>query len=260
MSALDELMDLVATLRAPDGCPWDRAQTPATMRRYVLEEAHEVVEAIDHGSDEELAKELGDLIFLVALLARMAEERGAFTLDEVVRTVVAKMIHRHPHVFADESVDDLDAAARMARWEALKALERPADASALDGVPRALPALLRAHQIGRKAAAVGFDWPDATGPRRKLDEEIGELDEAIAEGDPTAIEHELGDVLFTLANLGRHLPVPSAEDALRTTVDRFERRFRHMERLGRERDIALRGSSADTLEDLWDEAKTLEGS
>jgi MazG family protein len=256
VSAMDELHALVATLRGPDGCPWDRAQSPETMRRHLLEEAFEVVEAIDAADPEALRKELGDLLFLVVLLTRMHEEQGDFTLDGVIRGVHEKMVRRHPHVFGEESAEDPASVGR--RWEAIKARERGDGASALDGVPRALPALLRAHRVGEKAAAVGFDWPDAAGPRRKLDEELAELDAAIDAGDAGAIAHELGDVGFTVAQLGRHLPGTGAEDALRGTLRRFEARFRAMEAQATDSGTTLRDLDAEALETLWGRAKARE--
>jgi MazG family protein len=245
------LVDLVRRLREPGGCPWDQAQTPASVRRFVQEEAHEVVEAIDLGDDGALHKELGDLLFLVVLLSRMAEERGAFSFADVAGAVHAKMIRRHPHVFGGADPGEPG----LRRWEALKAQERPASASALEGIPRALPALLRAHRVGEKAAGVGFDWTEVAGVRSKVDEELAELDVALSAGDPAAIEHEFGDVLLSLASLGRHIPGTGAEDALRAAVDRFEGRFRTMEGHAAAEGASLRDLSPDALEALWARAK-----
>jgi MazG family protein len=254
MSGLDALLAVVARLRGPDGCPWDRAQTPASMARFVLEEAHELVEALDAGDPAAIRDELGDLLFTVALVARMFEEARAFSLSDAAEGAATKMIDRHPHVFGDAPPDS----AGIVAWEAHKAASRPERTSVLDGVPRALPALLRAERLGHKARALRFDWPDADGPRRKLDEEVAELDEAIAAGDPDRMTHELGDVLLTLASLGRHLPGPGAEAALRAANLRFESRFRAVERA-----VAASGDDPtrvdpDVLERYWDDAKRAE--
>jgi len=250
---LQDLVGIVARLRGDGGCPWDRAQTPETLRPYVLEEAYEVLEAIDHGTDADLRKELGDLLFQVVLLSRMAEERGAFDLSDVIAAISDKMVRRHPHVFDPAHVATA-ADGEVVAWEARKAKERPDDHSALDGVPKALPALLRAHRISEKASRVGFDWPDRSGVRAKVDEELAELDEALASGDDSAIGEEFGDLLFALVNLGRFLPMP-AEDALRTATDKFEGRFRAVEGLLAADGRTVHGTDADTLEAYWRRAK-----
>lgn len=248
MDAFDRLVDVVARLRGPDGCDWDRAQTPTAMRRFVLEEAHEVVDAIDRGAADDLRDELGDLLFNIVLLARMHQERGDFSVSDAVDAAADKMVRRHPHVFAgaDGPPD----------WEAVKAAERDSagHTSALDGVPRALPALVRAERIGARAAGVGFDWPDIGGVRAKLDEELAELDAALAAGDPDAVEDELGDVLFTLVNLSRFTRSP-AEDALRRAVDKFEARFRRVESLSLAEGRTVLTCGLDMLERLWAHAK-----
>ncbi len=251
MGRFDELVGIVARLRGEGGCPWDRAQSLESMRPYLLEETYEVLDAIDRG--EELQEELGDLAFQVVFLARLAEEAGRFGMDDVLQRINRKMVDRHPHVFEAGAVrtgDEGDVAA----WEARKARERGGVGSALDGVPPALPALLRAHRISEKAGAVGFDWPDAAGVRAKLTEEVAELDQAMAGGNPIEIAEELGDVLFTLVNLGRHLPT-GAEDALRMATARFEARFRVVEA-----ELAAQGRTvyetpADELEARWRAAK-----
>ncbi len=248
MAAFDGLVDVVRRLRAPDGCPWDRAQTPATLRPYVLEEAYELCEAIDRGDPSELRKELGDVLFQVVLLARMAEEGGDFGIEEVASGVTRKMIDRHPHVFDPGHVAARDEGT-VSAWEARKAKER-AGGSALDGVPDALPALLRAHRVSEKAGAVGFDWPDVASVRAKVDEELGELDAAIASGDADAIGEELGDLLFALVNLGRHLPV-TTEDALRAATRKFEARFRKVESRVRAEGHAVHELSAEALDAHW---------
>jgi MazG family protein len=224
-AALDRLVNVMNRLLAPDGCPWDREQTFESLRKYVIEEAFEVAEAIDSGSVDAIREELGDQVFLVAFLAAIAEARGAFKLEDVLTGISDKMVKRHPWVFTEDRA--IDSASAMARWEAQKATERKAK-GALSGVPVALPALLRAFRVGEKAAAHGYDWHDVAGVRAKLDEEVAELDQAITGDDPSRIEHELGDVLFTVANLGRKLGV-DPESALRVALDRFSKRFRSAE-------------------------------
>ncbi len=246
MDVVDELVAVVARLRGDAGCPWDRAQTPRSVRPYVLEEAYEVVEAIDRGGDE-LKKELGDLLFQVVLLARMTEEEGRFGLADVARAVTTKMIERHPHVFDPAHVAGADEGS-VSAWEARKTKE--GRRSALDGVPDALPALLRAHRISEKAGAVGFDWPDLPSVRAKVGEELAELDAAIASGDPEHIGEELGDLLFAMVNLGRHLPV-SAEDALRAATRKFEGRFRRVEARLAAEGRTVHEVSPDALEEHW---------
>jgi MazG family protein len=207
-----------------------------------------VVEAIDRGDREALCRELGDALFQVVLLARIAEDEGAFGLDDVARVAAEKMVRRHPHVFDRENVRAEGGG--MVAWEAHKAKERGEGTSALDGVPTALPALLRAHRVSEKAAAVGFDWPDRNGVRAKVGEELVELDDAIALGDARAIGEELGDLLFAIVNLGRHLPV-GAEEALREATAKFERRFRRMEARMQQDGRTVAGTDAEALDAAW---------
>lgn len=249
MQRFDELVGIVARLRGEDGCPWDRAQTPESMRPYVLEETYEVLDAIDRGDDEELVKELGDTLFHIVMLAQMAAERGAFTIEDVAARIGEKMVTRHPHVF-DPTYEPSDDEGGIGAWEARKAKERPAGSSALDGVPLALPSLLRAHRVSEKVASVGFDWPDLTGVRAKVHEEVGELDVALDSGDPAAITEELGDVLFSLVNLGRFLEV-GAEESLRIGTTRFEARFRRLEANLSDRDMTVHDTHPDELERVW---------
>lgn len=253
MDSFDRLIDVVTRLRGTGGCAWDRAQTPASMRSYVLEEAYEVVEAIDRGDAAHTAAELGDLLFLVVSIAQMHAERGDFPVGAVAENAADKMIRRHPHVFAG--------AAGRPSWEALKAAERvgaPQAASVLDGLPHALPALLRAHRVSERAASVGFDWPDLGGVRAKVDEELAELDEAVASGDTGAITEEFGDLLFSLVNLGRFLP-SGAEDALRMGTAKFERRFRAMEAALLEAGASVSTTPPSVLETAWEKAKEAVG-
>lgn len=246
---------MVDRLRAPDGCPWDREQTTESMARHLLEEAFEAAEALEDGDDEAAREELGDVLMNVAMIARIAAERGAFDLEAVARDIADKLVRRHPHVFGDARASDAEQV--LQRWEEIKRTEAGEDAprrSVLAGLPRALPALQKALRIGEKAARVGFDWPSAEGPRRKLDEEIAELDAALGGGDRNAIEDEVGDVLFAVANLARHAGV-DPERALRRTIERFAERFRHVEKALGDR---LGHADLDEMEALWRQAKERE--
>ncbi|HYD50063.1 MAG TPA: nucleoside triphosphate pyrophosphohydrolase [Terriglobales bacterium] len=253
-----ELVRIMARLRAPGGCPWDREQTHASIKPYVIEEAYEVAEAIDDGDFGELRKELGDLLLQVVFHAQMASEAGQFTIEDVVRAINDKMVRRHPHVFAGVDVSGSDEVLR--NWAKIKTEERQgqADNSVVTGVPRALPALLRAHRLGEKASHVHFDWQDAAAVLDKVDEELGELRQALAAESSARVAAELGDLLHALASLGRHLGI-HAEDALQGANDRFIRRFHAMEE-----GIAMRGKdihdlTADELELIWSEVKAAEG-
>jgi tetrapyrrole methylase family protein/MazG family protein/ATP diphosphatase len=247
-------------LLAPDGCPWDREQDYRSLRRYVLEEACEVIDAIDAGDFQQLEEELGDLALQVVFLGELARRDGKFGPDDVVRGIVEKLVRRHPHVFGDVNVEGADEVLR--NWEQIKASEKR-ERGVLDGVPHSLPALQRAQRMGEKVSRVGFDWPDSRGSRDKVSEEIRELDEAIASEDKARIEAELGDLLFALVNLARHQGV-DAETALRGTADRFARRFAHVETRVREQHGGwprgedgkpARGLPLDELDGFWNEAK-----
>lgn len=247
MDAFDRLVAVVERLRGPTGCAWDRAQTPESVRAYVLEEAHEVVEAIDAGDAAALRAELGDLLFLVLLVARMHEEQGAFDVAAALDAATEKMVRRHPHVFGEGG--------ERTAWEAQKRAE--GRRALLDGIPRALPALLRSQRIGERAAEVGFDWPDVEGVRRKLDEELAELDQARASGSVERIEEELGDVLLTLTSVARHLGV-RAEDALRRATAKFEARFRAVEAACELDGRGVAATPPAELDRLWNAAKRSE--
>lgn len=255
--AMRALVDIMARLRGPGGCPWDREQTLESLRPYLIEEAYEVLEAMDEGDSEAHREELGDLLLQIVFHAEIARGEGRWDFADVARGIAEKLVYRHPHVFGEGVAES---AAEVERnWARLKAAEKErkkgAPTSALDGVPRQAPALLRAERTGEKASRIGFDWPDSSGPRAKLDEELEELDEAVASGDAEAIFHELGDVLFSVVNLARHLRTPP-EDALRAAISRFEHRFHRMEDRLRERGHAA-GELVplDELEALWQEAK-----
>ena len=256
---LVRLLAIMARLRDPQGgCPWDIEQTFATIAPYTIEEAYEVADAIARGDMDELRDELGDLLLQVVYHARMAEEAGAFAFADVAAAVADKMVRRHPHVFGQDEVKD--AAEQTHRWEAIKAAERTDKdqaASALDGVPLALPALTRAAKLTRRAARVGFDWPDIGSVIAKLREELGELEHEIEAGDQAKAREELGDLLFVCANLARKLDA-EPEDALRAANAKFTRRFAHIEarlaQLGR----TPTDSDLQEMDALWDDAKAAE--
>jgi MazG family protein len=257
-TTLARLVGVMRRLLGPDGCPWDREQSLETLRKYVLEEACEVIDAIDGGDRQGLREELGDLLLQVVFQAELTRREGSFAIDDVVAGIVDKLVHRHPHVFGDVSAKDSDEVLR--NWEKLKAKEK-GERGVLGGVPRSMPALTRAQRIGEKVARVGFDWEDARGSRAKVAEELGELDRAIQGGNPDAMEDEMGDVLFALVNLSRHVKV-DAEGALRRTIDKFTRRFAHVEKRVREEHGGWgeagggeRHLPLATLDRYWEEAK-----
>jgi tetrapyrrole methylase family protein/MazG family protein/ATP diphosphatase len=258
-STVTRLVGVMRRLLSPEGCPWDREQSFESLRKYVLEEACEVIDAIDTGDRKAIREELGDLLLQVVFQAELGRNEGAFGIDDVVSGIVEKLVHRHPHVFGDLDAKTADEV--LSNWEKIKAQEKK-DRPLLGGVPRALPALVRAQRIGEKVERVGFDWADASGSRAKVHEELGELDKAIESKDEKAIEEEMGDVLFALVNLSRHVKV-DAEGSLRRTIDKFTRRFAHVE----ERVKAEHGGWGDAgkpklplevLDRYWDEAKANE--
>lgn len=256
MTDISSLIDIMARLRDPvGGCPWDIEQNFASIAPYTIEEAYEVADAIERGDLPGLREELGDLLLQVVFHARLAEEAGAFRFSDVVEGIAAKLVRRHPHVFGNQHVTS--AAEQRVAWEVLKAREQGREpggrSGALDGVAAALPALARAAKLGRRAASVGFDWPDAVGVLAKLDEEIAELD-AARKGDGRGVAEEIGDILFTVANLARHLDV-DAEDALRRANAKFEGRFRHVERKVRESGRTWREFGPAELDRLWEQSK-----
>jgi XTP/dITP diphosphohydrolase/ATP diphosphatase len=263
-ASLAEAIAIMARLRGPDGCPWDREQTFDSIKRHTLEETYEVFDAIERRAWPDLKDELGDLLLQVLFYAQMASEAGYFTLQDVAANLNAKLIRRHPHIFAGAEVTDSDAVLR--NWEQIKQSEKNAStsppssalqASMLDDIPRTMPAVLEASKLGSRAAKVGFDWPNAEGLFDKLQEEIGELKAELtpqSEGQSkTAIESEFGDLLFTAVNLARHLKV-DPESALRATNAKFRRRFAAMESAAGGRD-ALEASTPSHLDQLWNQAK-----
>jgi nucleoside triphosphate diphosphatase len=254
---IDRLLGIMARLRDPAcGCPWDREQNFATIAPYTIEEAYEVADAIERQDTTALKDELGDLLLQVVFHARMAEEAGLFAFDDVAQAIAEKMVRRHPHVFGDADIASVTA--QNEAWEAHKAAEREAKgeaASVLDGVALALPALVRAAKISRRAAGIGFDWPDADSVIDKIEEELDEIEDAIDDRAPPAVlEEEIGDLLFAAANLARKLDI-EPETALRRATAKFERRFRALETLAKERGI---GPDIEALEALWTEVKDRE--
>ena len=272
-SSFTKLVEVMAQLRSPQGCPWDREQTHASLKPYMLEEAYESLEAIDAENDVELCAELGDVLLQVVFHAQIARERESFDIDAVCQAIVDKLVRRHPHVFGDLEVDDADTV--VVNWERIKRDERAGAAQAatstLDGVPLPLPALLRAQRIQDKASRVGFDWQHIADPLDKVSEEFEELRRAWATEDPAARRaetdsvgagpdtvEEFGDLLFALVNVGRFLKV-SSEDALRLAGDKFERRFRALEERFRGSDRDLEEVGLEEMDAVWEEIKKTEG-
>ena len=259
---IDELRRIVARLRAPGGCPWDREQTHASLRAGLIEEAYEVVRAIDAAVDDHLREELGDLLLQVVFHAQIATEEQRFTFDDVADVVAEKLVRRHPHVFGDAHC--ADAAAVLKRWDEIKRAEKGrSGSSAIDDLDPALPALMCAQQTQKKAARVGFDWNNAQPVFEKLREEIAEIEGALAAADASGtlatkqIEDELGDLLFSVVNLARKLQI-DAEIALRGATDKFLSRFRAMERLAAQRKLDLQKMTLSQMDTLWDEVKRAE--
>jgi ATP diphosphatase len=261
--AMERLEEIMRTLRAEGGCPWDRAQDIRTLRPYLVEETYEVLDEMDRvgegGPWRALCEELGDLLFQIVFHAQLARELGEFGLADVASAMSDKIVSRHPHVFEGKTVGGAEEV--LQNWARLKAEERRRkhgrEGSVLDGVPTAAPALLRAERLTEKASRIGFDWPDLAGVRSKLTEEVEELDGALASKDPRAIEHELGDVLFSLANLARFTATP-AEDALRAANARFTRRFHAVEEGLRARGVPFGTATLAEMDALWEEAKAAE--
>ncbi len=267
----EKLVAVQARLRAPNGCPWDREQTHQTLRTYLIEEAYEVLEALESGNDAKFAEEMGDLLLQIVFHSQIAREEGRFTVAEVIREIHDKMIRRHPHVFGKTRAKD--SAEVLRNWEQIKAEERragekeensksdsgvPKVASLLDGVSRALPATLEGFQLTRKASRIGFDWEDASGVFEKMNEEAEELKKALKELDQLKMEEELGDLFFAAVNLSRFLKI-DPEIALKRANAKFSRRFREMERLARENGQEFKNLPREQMEAFWEAAKKSEG-
>ncbi len=271
------LLEVVKALRGPDGCPWDKEQEHSTLTRYAIEEAFELSEAIDQDDTPALIEELGDLLFQVALHAEIARQEERFAIEEVIEGICEKMIRRHPHVFSDVKVSGTTEV--IANWSQIKAAEKAAKAAGgaagagggsdstapnsppsdpvLFDIPQALPALLRAHKIGEKTERLNFDWPHVSAVMEKVDEELAELKQALAQESPERQAQELGDLLFSLAQLARHLKV-DPEQSLRQTNQRFERRFHRARQLAAQQQLNWMDLSEEQLESLWQQAKLSE--
>lgn len=248
-----DLVSLFARLRAPGGCPWDRAQDHRSLKPYLIEEAYEVVEAVEEGNQEKLKEELGDLLGQVIFHSQIAAEEGKFGIEQVIAGQMEKMTRRHPHIFGKTKVRD--AAEVLLNWEQIKYREKKKERpSALDGVPKQLPALLKAHRIQDKAARLGFDWEHIDGAFAKLEEELEEFSRAYAAGKKKEITDEMGDILFTLVNLSRFLNV-DPEGALRGTIDKFTSRFQHIEKSLKKSKKSFKDVSLDEMEALWQQSK-----
>jgi MazG family protein len=252
--SFDDCVAIVRRLRGPNGCPWDNEQTIESVLKYFLEEAYEALDAADRRDWPGLAEELGDTLWEILFLARMAEQEGHFNIDDVLQLLGEKMVRRHPHIFGDEKIENSSQV--LKQWAEIKKREKKTDthAGVLAKAPVSLPALLRAYRLGERAAKVGFDWENVSQVWDKLEEEKRELTAAMAAGDREAMEHELGDMIFALVNLGRHLGI-NAEDAVRRASNRFVERFTEVERMAEAKGEKLAGKPIDELEAMWQAAK-----
>ncbi len=252
---ITRLLEIIDILRAPDGCPWDREQTPSTVKKYILEECYELADAIDHDDANEVCEELGDIFFMLLFTGRMYEENGDFEIAHSLKLIEEKMIRRHPHIFADVKVNGT--ADVTANWQNIKAQEARDSGkkhSVLGNLPKALPALQRAFRVGERASRVDFDWKDAGDLWEKIEEETVELKQAVSGGNAEDIEEELGDLLFTMSNLSRKLGI-NPEEALQKAVAKFTRRFHAMEKLLEEQGKPLPGASAEVMDTAWEKIK-----
>ncbi len=247
-----EFTGIVAKLRGPDGCPWDREQTRETLKPYLVEEFYELIDALDNNDADEMKEELGDLLFQIVLQSQLSHEEGTFNIDDVVEGIAQKMVKRHPHVFGDREMKTSDDVSEW--WEKRKKKEGKNYESAMDGVPKALPALIRAQKLQMNATKVGFDWDNIEDVFNKLEEEIAELKEALSRKEQAEIEHELGDIFFVLVRISNFVNV-NPEDALRSTIKKFIQRFKYMENGAIEQGRVLSDLNLAEMEVLWNEAK-----
>lgn len=251
----EKLAQILATLRGPGGCPWDKEQSYRDINPYLMEEAHEVMESIDNKDFEGLKEELGDLLIHILFFCQMAKEENRFTVEEVMQNACDKLIRRHPHVFGDEKVADTREV--LVNWEKIKQKENAGKReSILDGIPKTIPALIKAFRLGEKSSRVGLDWSGTEGVMKKVEEEMEELKNELKKPnhDPRATDHEYGDLLFTLANLGRFLKL-DPESSLRKASDRFTRRFQWIEKEMKTKNKPLQDLSAEQWDELWEKAK-----
>ena len=250
----EDLLQIMKMLRAPGGCPWDREQTHKSIRQNFIEETYEVIEAIDTEDRELLKEELGDVLLQVVFHSEMESEVGSFDINDVCDGICKKLIVRHPHIFADVKADTTDEV--LSNWDKIKmqTKSQKTQSDAMDSVSKSLPSLMRSEKLQKKAAKVGFDWPDVSGALQKVEEETQELQKAIEDGDKKGMEEELGDLLFSVVNVSRFLKVDS-EEALYHACDKFTNRFRMVEALAKERGIAMESAPLSLLDSLWDEVK-----
>jgi tetrapyrrole methylase family protein/MazG family protein len=249
---LYQFEEVISALRGENGCPWDRKQTHQSLKPFLVEETYEALDAIDSGDPGHIKEELGDILLQIYLHAEIAREHGAFTIDDVARTIIDKIILRHPHVFGGDRVRDAEQV--LERWEEIKKKEKPLRESMLDGVPKHLPALLKAYRIQQKVSRVGFDWEKIDDVAAKLDEEVGEFKKALSSNDGGKIEDEAGDILFTIANLLRFMHI-NPEEALDKTIKKFTSRFQYIEKRSGEMNRNLEEMTIDEMEQLWQESK-----
>ena len=249
-----DLIEIMKMLRAPGGCPWDREQTHKSIRQNFIEETYEVIEAIDTEDRELLKEELGDVLLQVVFHSEMESEKGSFDINDVCDGICKKLIVRHPHIFSDVKADTTDEV--LSNWDKIKmqTKSQKTQSDAMDSVSKSLPSLMRSEKLQKKAAKVGFDWPDVNGALQKVEEETQELQKAIEDGDKKGMEEELGDLLFSVVNVSRFLKVDS-EEALYHACDKFTNRFRMVEALAKERGIAMESAPLSLLDSLWDEVK-----
>lgn len=252
MDSFRKLLDIMAALRAENGCPWDREQTHKSLKPFLVEEAYEVLEAIDEGDPSKIKEELGDLLFQIVFHAQLGKERGGFDMDGIIEGISRKMVTRHPHVFGGAQCATSEEV--RTQWDERKKEEGKLRESLLEGVPKELPSLLRAHRLQARAARVGFDWNRVEDVLGKLEEELGEFRKALESKDKAEIEEELGDILFTLVNISRFVKV-SPEDALRKTIHKFISRFRYIEMKAAEAGKSLHEMTLEEMDALWEEAK-----
>jgi len=246
------LKAIAAILRAPGGCPWDREQTPASLKPYLIEEAYEVIDAIDSSDMKDYREELGDLLYQIYAHAQIAEEGSLFTVEDVAQGIVDKLIRRHPHVFGDESINDSKGV--KDRWEKIKKEEKEGRRSVLAGIPRHLPALTMAYRVQEKVSHIGFDWEKIDDAILKIDEELNEFKEAVSKNSSEMMKEEAGDILFSIVNVLRFRGI-DPEDALRGTVNKFMKRFSYIETVSAEQGRTINSMTLDEMDKLWDEAK-----
>lgn len=255
MTNLKKLIDIMSALRGDKGCPWDKEQTRDSLKPFLLEETYEVLEALDEGDGEKIKEELGDLLFQIVFHCQLAKERNEFDLDDVIEKISRKMLNRHPHVFGKAKYKNKEGLRRQ--WDEEKKREGKHKESILEGVPKALPSLVRAHKLQKKAARVGFDWEKTEDVLEKLEEEVKEFKKALKKKKQSEIEDELGDIFFMLVNISRFVGV-NPEDALRKTISKFISRFRYIEMKAADKKRSLSDMTLEQMDALWDEAKERE--